>query len=505
MDLEIGQTIGDYEILRVLGSGGMGKVYQVRNYVSHRVEAMKVLLPAFTSEADLVDRFLREIRISASLDHPNIAALRTAQRVNNQLVMVMEYVEGSTFDSLLRASHIPAEQGMGYTIQALSALSYAHSKGVIHRDIKPGNIMLTPSGTVKLMDFGIARLATDSKLTKTGVMLGSVYYMSPEQIEGRELDARSDIYSLGITLYEIATGQRPFSGDSEYKIMAAHLKQMPQPPRELAHSLPQELNDVILMALAKDPAQRFQSADAFQKALAGIYPHSRPPRTKAETVGASAGAEVAQKPSHRLAYMLAGSVATLAVIAGAIIELPKIWQAKAGGHETFARVSSSPAATLQTPEGIALPSDRHRAVPELQRATSRKVESEKIAAVQRPETSAPKIQQPIQSATITSPDTKPATSEPPSADAAVLSDLRERMMQMAARIGAATTSIQNLQREQARQGLSLRSDVVAMQQRINYQMDEADAGIKQGHAPAAKQRLDSAERDLERLENFLGK
>ncbi len=511
MDFEIGQTLGDYEILRVLGAGGMGKVYQVRNYVSHRVEAMKVLLPALTSEPELADRFLREIRISASLDHPNIAALRTAQRVNDQLIMVMEYVEGSTLDGILRKSRIPADKGIQYTTQALSALSYAHSKGVIHRDIKPGNIMLTPAGSIKLMDFGIAKLATDSKLTKTGLMVGSVYYMSPEQIEGRELDARSDLYSLGITLYELTTGQRPFSGDSEYKIMAAHLKQMPQPPRDLDHSLPQELNDIIMMALAKDPAKRFQSADAFQRALTGIASHSQPQSKEATGIAA--------KPNYRLAYMLAGSVATLLVIAGAIVELPKFFHASAGGSATPANIASNPVSgsgkmqdpipsATMTPPDRSVPASAARVATPVQpvgtaRGAGGTVEPKKIASAQVSEHAMP-VPVPQQStSTVTAPpETKPA---PPPADAAALADLRERMMLMAARMGAATTSVQNLQREQARQGLSLRSDVVAMQQRINYQMDEAESSLKQSNSASAKQRLDAAERDLEKLESFLGK
>nr|MDQ2899448.1 serine/threonine protein kinase [Acidobacteriota bacterium] len=359
MDFELGQVLGDYEILRVLGAGGMGKVYQVRNNISHRVEAMKVLLPDLAADSELVDRFLREIRISASLDHPNIAALRTAQRVNNQLVMVMEYVEGSALDSLMRAGRIPIDKAVDYTAQALLALSYAHSKGVTHRDIKPGNIMLTPSGMVKLMDFGIARLATDVKLTKTGMMVGSVYYVSPEQIEGRDLDARSDIYSLGITLYQIVTGKRPFNGDSEYQIMAAHLKGMPQPPREIDQSLPKELNDIILMALAKDPARRFQSADAFRAALSSLGPAAVASPLK--TAAAPA------KRDRRLMYMAAGSVATIAVIAAAVVELPKYWHASAGVQTERAQhpaqqptqqpsqLSSSPVAT-PAPSPVPAPS-----------------------------------------------------------------------------------------------------------------------------------------------------
>jgi eukaryotic-like serine/threonine-protein kinase len=184
MAYNIGDRVGDYEIIDVLGAGGMGKVYKVRNIISERVEAMKVLLPNLATDADLADRFMREIKVQASLQHPNIAALHTALRVNNQLIMLIEFVEGSTIESVLRSGPIPVPKAIDYIRQVLLALSYAHSHGVIHRDIKPANMMLTPSGEVKLMDFGIAKLSEDRRLTQTGRTVGSLYYMSPEQIQG---------------------------------------------------------------------------------------------------------------------------------------------------------------------------------------------------------------------------------------------------------------------------------------------------------------------------------
>src|ERR1700686_2092698 len=184
MSLEIGSRIGDYEIVSILGAGGMGKVFKVRNVISDRVEAMKVLLPDLEHEPDLADRFMREIKVQASLQHPNIATLHTALRVDNQLLMLMELVEGITLDQRLQQGPIPLRDGVDYIGQVLNALGYAHEHGVIHRDIKPANMMLTAKGTVKLMDFGIAKGAADRKLTMTGTTLGSLYYMSPEQIKG---------------------------------------------------------------------------------------------------------------------------------------------------------------------------------------------------------------------------------------------------------------------------------------------------------------------------------
>src|SRR5207302_5370723 len=262
------KRLGDYEILKVLGSGGMGRVYQVRNTITDRVEAMKVLLPDLEGHEDVAARFQREIKVLAALNHPNIATLHTALTIDNQLVMIMEYVEGESISGRLNRGRIPVPEALNYLDQVLNALSYAHLQHVIHRDIKPANMMLTPEGTVKLMDFGIAHTEKETnKLTATGSTLGSMNYMSPEQIKGETTDERSDLYSLGISLYEIVTGKKPFDADSNFSIMAAHINQAPTPPVDLDPELPRVVNDIILKAIAKAPAQRFQSADAFRHAV----------------------------------------------------------------------------------------------------------------------------------------------------------------------------------------------------------------------------------------------
>src|SRR3954453_5406769 len=172
------KRMGDYEILGVLGAGGMGRVYKVRNVITDRVEAMKVLLPDLEGKEQVAARFLREIKVLAALHHPNIASLHTALTIDNQLVMIMEYVEGQTLSSRLNAGPIPVPDALNYIDQVLSALSYAHQQHVIHRDIKPANMMLTPAGVVKLMDFGIARTAGEpNQLTAPGSSFGSINYM----------------------------------------------------------------------------------------------------------------------------------------------------------------------------------------------------------------------------------------------------------------------------------------------------------------------------------------
>jgi serine/threonine protein kinase len=270
MTEEANKRIGDYQILDELGSGGMGRVWRVRNVITDRVEAMKVLLPDLAGRQELAARFQREIKLMASLNHPNIAALRTAFTADNQLYMVMEYVEGTNLADKLEKGPIAVGDAVNYISQVLSAVSYAHQQHVIHRDIKPANMMLTPQGVIKLMDFGIARGGEERSLTMTGTTMGSLSYMSPEQVKGEATDARSDLYSVGVSLYEFVTGQRPFTATSDYSIMAAHVKEAPKPPVELHPGLPAALNEIILMAIAKDPAQRFQTADAFRNALSSV-------------------------------------------------------------------------------------------------------------------------------------------------------------------------------------------------------------------------------------------
>ncbi len=267
-----GARKGDYLILGTLGAGGMGKVYKVRNTLSDRVEAMKVLLPDLSEQQELADRFLREIKVLASLNHPNIAELRTALTIGNQLVMIMEYVEGTTLASRLQQGDVRYADALVYFDQVLAALACAHSQRIVHRDIKPANIMLAPFGVVKLMDFGIARSGNDMGLTMTGTTLGSVAYMSPEQVRCEPLDGRSDLYSVGVSLYETITGQRPYVSDNNFEVMQAHLQVPPTAPIDLKSDIPPGLNQLILMAMAKNPAQRFQTADAMRGALRSVAP-----------------------------------------------------------------------------------------------------------------------------------------------------------------------------------------------------------------------------------------
>jgi len=258
---------GDYEVLERIGQGGMGTVYKVRHAISDRVEAMKVLLADLHAAEDMEERFLREIKLQASLSHPNIASLHTAFRFGNQLLMVMEFIEGESLSTVMKTRGSTISESVMYAREILSALSYAHARGVVHRDIKPQNIMITTVGRVKLLDFGLATGAKGKTLTRSGAVMGSLQYMSPEQVNGLTADGRSDIYSLGVTLYQLVTGVAPIPGESDYQLMQGHLNYVPRPPSEVNPNVPANISAAVMKALEKDVAARFQTADEFSAAL----------------------------------------------------------------------------------------------------------------------------------------------------------------------------------------------------------------------------------------------
>jgi len=270
MSIAIGDVLGEYEVIGELGAGGIGKVYKVRHSISHRVEALKLLRPDQLDHPDMADRFVKEIRVLASLNHPNIASLHTAFRHSDVLLMTMEYVEGETLSQKLRRGSVDIWTGLNYISQVLQALMYAHEMGVIHRDIKPSNIMISPGEKAKLLDFGLAVSALDAERSRSGSIVGSLHYMSPEQVRGHKVDARSDLYSVGITLYEILTGKLPITGNTQYEIMDGHLRQHPVPPREINPTIPADLAGLVMWAMQKDPEVRVPSAREFLQELDAV-------------------------------------------------------------------------------------------------------------------------------------------------------------------------------------------------------------------------------------------
>jgi serine/threonine-protein kinase len=501
--------VGDYQILRELGAGGMGKVFQVRNVISDRIEAMKVLLPDLAGDQGLADRFLREIKVQAALDHPNIAGLRTAMRDGNQLLMVMEFVEGRTVTDYMAQGPLPAQNAAGICMEVLSALEYAHSRGIVHRDIKPSNIMITTQGQVKLMDFGIARVMSDPSLTQTHQTTGSLYYMSPEQINGAALDGRSDLYSLAITLYEMVTGRRPFNGENTFAIMAAHMQQAPVPPVQIDTRVPAGLSDVILAGMAKDPNARFQTAGQFRAALGAVLrgpaPVAEPHPSPAE-FGAPAPLPV-KSSSTRMLYMLAGSLATVAVLAVLITQAPRFLKtsaqqpppAQTSGGEV---PPPAPAAQVPEPAPVTPQPQTHVPAPVVKAGAARPEMQSPAVASPAPQTAAPAAPAPVSAPPVYAP-VPPAAPPQPAVDRSALDEQRKRVIQMAQRIATAKTALQSLRESMAQQGLRPRAELQGSSQRMQFEMDQAEAALSAGDVARARQHLDYAERALESLEKAL--
>jgi serine/threonine protein kinase len=268
---ENGAVIDAYRIIGTLGSGGMGQVYRVEHTLTRRQDAMKVMAGGRQAAGIQAQRFLREIQLQASLNHSNIAAVHHAFWLDDDLVMIMELVEGATLQSVLQGGRLPLTSALNYATQVLVALQYAHEHGVVHRDVTPGNILIAPGGVVKLTDFGLAKAPRDMRLSQSGAVTGSLYYMSPEQVRGSAaLDERTDIYSLGAVLYEMSTGKRPFEAGDPFSLMMAHVQQAPVPPLRIDPNLPAALSQILLTALAKEPDRRFSSANAFREALESV-------------------------------------------------------------------------------------------------------------------------------------------------------------------------------------------------------------------------------------------
>ncbi len=563
MSEEMNQRIGDYQILNELGSGGMGRVYRVRNVISDRIEAMKVLLPDLVGQQELATRFLREIKLMASLNHPNIAQLRTAFTANNQLVMIMEYVEGSTLAARLEHGPIPVPEALNYIGEVLNALNYAHHQHVIHRDIKPANIMVTPEGAVKVMDFGIARAGDGHSLTMTGTTLGSLGYMSPEQVQGEATDARSDLYSVGVSLYEMVTGQRPFRADSDFSLMTAHVRELPKPPVELQPGLPPTLNEIILMSIAKEPAQRFQSAEAFANALSSVRGEAsaanvaalkaseastvectilpsipaNPPKHPVTPARPMADAKPPASPvpapiiapraplpgGHRGLYMALGALIVLAVLVAGGIYLPRRIKTEAQGEtekrEAQPTLPAAPALPAVVPNATA----PNAAVPDAVPATMQPTTAP-VAAVSKPQIR--HATRPAPLATAPADGISNAAQNTPIAGQGIVrapnqvnpepmpgvqpaapinrDDVERQVDQLSNRAAAVNGSLERLQQQQSAAGYGLRGDMAARQASMNTNLSKAQNAMERGDLATAKKRVDMAESDAEVLEHFLG-
>ncbi|HET9386256.1 MAG TPA: serine/threonine-protein kinase, partial [Gemmatimonadales bacterium] len=268
----IGERLGSYEVTALIGKGGMGEVYRARDTKLNRDVALKTLPEHLAADAERRARFEREAQSLAALSHPNIVTIHSVEQADGLLFLTMECVEGQPLSNLIGKGGLPLTRILAFAIPLADAVSAAHDKGITHRDLKPANVMVTGDGRVKVLDFGLAKLVEFAPAealatalptaapSGDGRIVGTVAYMSPEQAEGKRIDARSDIFSLGVLLYEMATGERPFTGETPVSTITSILRDTPRPVTALNHTLPRDLALIVRRCLAKDPEQRTQSA-----------------------------------------------------------------------------------------------------------------------------------------------------------------------------------------------------------------------------------------------------
>jgi serine/threonine protein kinase len=268
----IGKLLNQYRLEQVVGEGGMGVVYRALDINLERTVAVKILSASFREDPEFIERFRQEARIQAGLNHPNIATLFDFFVWNDMPVAVMEFIKGETLRSMVdRKGAIPAHLALPIFIQALRGVAAGHKRGIIHRDLKPSNLMITDEGTVKITDFGIAKVRSNTGLTRESTRVGSARYMAPEQILGRPVDERTDIYIMGGTLYELLAGRPPFQGVSQFEIDSAHVRDRPKLPTEYCPNIPPAAVDAVMRALAKEPSERFATAEEFIQALPVLH------------------------------------------------------------------------------------------------------------------------------------------------------------------------------------------------------------------------------------------
>jgi eukaryotic-like serine/threonine-protein kinase len=513
MEYQVGTRVGDYEVLALPGSGGMPHTYSVRNLISGSVAAMKVLLPSTERDPALAGRCTDAIQKLACLDHPGIAAPLAALRADGQLLLLTGQVEGITLGSKLAAGPLPVPEAVGYTAQALAALSYAHGRGAVHGDLKPASIVITPAGTVKLVDFGIA-----------GMTAGSPFHSAPEVIQGAaSADPRSDLYSLGVCLYQMVTGELPFRGDSQEAIQAAHLQAAPRPPLQLVPGLAPALNEIILLALQKEPGQRFQTAEAFRNALLSVVPQpvappqpvtaaapQAPPKkaTGVPPQPAAMPAPAAPSGGKRGLWIAIGSLVTVALLVLAAMQLPRFRQARAVEQAPAAVTTPAipqpapagqPAIAPVPAPGAAEAVPAHSQTPAPPARAVRLPVSHAPDAVSAPATVQAPLRQ-MQSTPAAPPAPAPAASGPDPKLAA----LDGQLNQLDIRAGTVKASISNLRRQQERKGFGLRADMASSEQRMEYLLNQAESAIRKNDAATAARNLELADREISKLEEFLG-
>jgi len=263
----IGETVSHYRIESKIGAGGMGVVYKARDLTLDRDVALKFLPPDLVRDDEAKARFIHEAKAAAALDHPNICTVHEIHDADGHTFIAMPLVDGESLRERIARGPMTVAEALDVTMQVSRGLAKAHAAGIVHRDIKPGNILLTEDGIARIVDFGLAKLGGQTRLTRTGTAMGTVAYMSPEQARGHDVDSRSDVWSVGAVLYEMLTGSPPFSGQADQAVMYSVLNEDPQMISEIRRDVPAAVEDLVERVLAKDPAKRPQSAEELSTAL----------------------------------------------------------------------------------------------------------------------------------------------------------------------------------------------------------------------------------------------
>ena len=363
MPLSAGARLGPYDILGAIGAGGMGEVYRARDPRLNRDVAIKILPDVGAGDPDRRERFAREARAVAALNHPNIVTIHSVEEADGRIFLTMEIVEGRSLADLLVKGALPLDSLLKVAIAVADAIAAAHQKGITHRDLKPANVMLgegDQAGRVKVLDFGLAKLVAApidvsglttvaaDPITGEGRILGTVAYMSPEQAQGQPIDARSDLFSLGVMLFEMATGQRPFSGETSMSVISSILKDTPKSVSDLNAALPRDLGRIVRRALTKDPERRYQTAKDLRNDLEEL-------KASLDSGELDAPASAATpRAARRRPWLATAVVVIVAAIASASVY---VWRSRDAEPGPFERVEIRRLTTTGTAQLAAISPD----------------------------------------------------------------------------------------------------------------------------------------------------
>ncbi len=554
-----GKQIGNYRILEKLGEGGMGVVYKGVDTQLDRPVAIKMLKANLADNPGLVERFRTEAKTQANLNHVNLATLYAFLVDQEIAFMIMEFVEGETFEQIIRRrGPLPPEQALPWFKQALLGIGAAHRMGIVHRDIKPSNLMLNSKGIVKVMDFGIAKLVGTRGMTRTGVQLGTPAYMAPEQIQNRAIDVRTDIYALGITLYQMFSGKAPFDSGSDFDIMNEQVNVPPPLLKRMYPYAPVQYQNVVMKALEKDPEKRFQTVEEFGAALE--HPESVPAAFSSipvssdvtRTVIAPASPEAAA-PAPAVQPPIApappASIPLSPVVSSPLVAKKSRWDSRntvvaagvgaamillavlvfarksavVGVFQGRAPSSGSLNSSLVQPQAEVILNDRSTvlnpgtpegtsAISQVQGdSTNKKSETRGTSAPSSPPSSPSNISEKETPFFPPAPDPLPDTNAPkdtPSATGGMspadVEELEHRIDQLSTRAAVINNSLGHLQRQQEAAGYGLRGDMAAAQANMQTNLSKAQSAMERGDAVKAKKYADLAAASAETLEHFLG-